>query len=121
MKKKLWQDKQIAAFSSLGQEARDYLDALLKARQPIKKNVSRLLSLKDEYGPQSLAYAIKKALDHKAYGADYIENILFQEMIPKNHHQPVKLKDQTLNHIRLTEPSLAEYDAYILKRRDQND
>jgi len=121
MKKKLWQDKQIAAFSSLGQEARDYLDALLKARQPIKKNVSRLLSLKDEYGPQSLAYAIKKALDHKAYGADYIENILYQEMIPKNHHQPVKLKDQTLNHIRLTEPSLAEYDAYILKRRDQND
>ena len=28
MKKKLWQDKLIAAFSSLGQEARDYLEAL---------------------------------------------------------------------------------------------
>jgi hypothetical protein len=121
MKKKLWQDKQIVAFSSLGQEARDYLEALLKARQPIKKNVSRLLSLKDEYGPQSLIYAIKKALDHKAYGADYIENILYQEMTPKNHHQPVKLKDQNLNQIRLTEPSLAEYDAYILKRRNDND
>ncbi len=121
MKKKLWQDKQIAAFSSLGQQARDYLEALLKARQPIKKNVSRLLSLKDEYGPQSLIYAIQKALDHKAYGADYIENILYQEMTPKNHHQPVKLKDQTLNQIRLTEPSLAEYDAYILKRRNDND
>lgn len=40
---------------------------------------------------------------------------------PKNHHQPVKLKDQALNHIRLTEPSLAEYDAYILKRRHTDD
>jgi hypothetical protein len=79
MKKKLWQDKQIAAFLSLGQEARDYLEALAQASQPIKKNVSRLLSLKDEYGTLSLIHAIKKALHHKAYGADYIENILYQE------------------------------------------
>jgi hypothetical protein len=121
MKKRLWQDKQIAAFSSLAQEARDYLDALLKAKQPIKKNVSRLLSLKDEYGTLSLIHAVKKALHHKAYGADYIENILYQEMTPQNHHQPVKLKNQGLNHIRLTEPSLAEYDTYILKRRDTGD
>jgi transposase len=121
MKKKLWQDKQIASFSSLGQEARGYLEALAEARQPIKKNVSRLLSLKDEYGTTSLIQAIKKALAHKAYGADYVENILYQEMTPKNHHQPVKLKDQALNRIRLTEPSLAEYDAYILKRRHDDD
>lgn len=121
MKKNLWQDKQIAAFLSLGQDARDFLEALASARQPIKKNVSRLLCLKDEYGTLSLIQAIKKALDHKAYGADYVENILYQEMTPKSHHQPVKLKDQDLNHIRLTEPSLAEYDAYILKRRNSDD
>jgi transposase len=121
MKKNLWQDKQIAAFSSLGQDARDYLEALAEARQPIKKNVSRLLCLKDEYGVPSVIEAIKKALDHKAYGADYVENILYQEMRPKNHHQPVKLKDQGLNQIRLTEPSLADYDAHILKRRGNDD
>ena len=121
MRKKLWQDKHIAAFSSLGQDARDYLEALSEARQPIKKNVSRLLSLKDEYGTLSLIHAIKKALDHKAYGADYIENILYQEMTPQNYHQPVKLKDQDLNNIRLTEPSLSEYDAYILKGRNNDD
>jgi transposase len=121
MRKKLWQDKHIAAFSSLGQDARDYLEALCEARLPIKKNVSRLLCLKDEYGTLSLIHAIKKALDHKAYGADYIENILYQEMTPQNHHQPVKLKDQDLNNIRLTEPSLSEYDAYILKRRKNDD
>jgi transposase len=121
LKKKLWENREISLFASLGKETRDYLEYLAGARQPIKKNVSRLLSLKDEYGALSLIYAIKKAIDHKAYGADYIENILYQEMTPKNHHQPVKLKDQALNHIRLTEPSLAEYDAYILKRRHNND
>lgn len=121
LKKKLWQDKQIAVFSSLGQEAVDYLEALVEAKQPIKKNVSRLLSLKDEYGVMSLIHAIKKALAHKAYGADYIENILYQEMTPQNHHRPVRLKDEALNRIRLAEPSLAEYDAYILKRRHNYD
>jgi transposase len=120
MKKRLWRDKQIALFSSLGQEARDFLEALTHANQPIKKNVSRLLGLKDEYGAPSLIQAIKKALLHRAYGAHYIENILYQEMTPQSHHPPVKLKDQELNHIRLSEPSLSDYDAYILKKKKED-
>ena len=50
LKKQLWQSKHIAAFSSLGPEALNYLEALVEANQPVKKNVSRLLSIKDEYG-----------------------------------------------------------------------
>jgi hypothetical protein len=120
MKKRLWQDKQIALFSSLGQQARDFLQALVEANQPIKKNVSRLLCLKDQYGASSLIHAINKALLHHAYGAHYIENILYQEMTPQSHHPPVKLKDQELNHIRLSEPSLSDYDAYILKKKKED-
>jgi hypothetical protein len=37
LKRKLWLDKDIAAFSSLGAEAVTYLEALARARQPIKK------------------------------------------------------------------------------------
>lgn len=116
LKRKLWRDKDIAAFSSLGPEAEAYLEALVRARQPIKKNVSKLLGLKDEYGSASVIHAIKKALVHKAIGADYIENILYQEMTPKRHHPPVRLKKEALNHIRLPEPSLVEYDAHVIKR-----
>jgi transposase len=116
LKRKLWQDKDIAAFSSLGPEAVVYLEALSRARQPIKKNVSKLLSLKDDYGAASVIYAIKKALIHNAIGADYIENILYQEMTPKKHHPPVRLKKETLNRIRLPEPCLVEYDAHAIKR-----
>ncbi len=122
LKRKLWRDKDINAFSSLGQEAIDYLHALAQAGQPIKKNVSKLLCLKDDYGAVSVIYAIKKALVHNAVGADYIENILYQEMTPKNQHPPVRLKKEVLNNIRLPEPSLAQYDAYVLKaRRKTND
>ena len=116
LKKKLWLDKDIAAFSSLGPEAIAYLEAMARTRQPIKKNVSKLLCLKDDYGTVSVIYAIKKALIHNAIGADYIENILYQEMTPKRHHPPVRLKKETLNHIRLPEPSLVEYDAHAIKR-----
>ncbi len=54
-------------------------------------------------------------------GLNYIENILYQEMSPQKHHQVVKLKDQALNRIRLTEPCLADYDNYILTKRKSND
>lgn len=120
MKKRLWRDREVAAFLSLGQDAQDYLDALVKAGQPVKKNVTKLLCLRDEYGAPSLILAIQKALKYHAAGADYIENILYQEMTPQHSHPPVRLKDQALNRIRLSEPLLTEYDTYI-KRRKNND
>jgi transposase len=117
LQRKLWLDKDITALSSLGPEALEYLQALVDAKLPIKKNVSKLLSLKDEYGPASVIYAIKKAFVHNAIGADYIENILYQEMTPRKKHPPVTLKNKALNNIRLPEPSLVEYDTHVLKRR----
>jgi hypothetical protein len=57
LQRRLWLDKDIAAFSFLGKEAVTYLQALSQARQPIKKNVSKLLSLKDDYGTTSIIYA----------------------------------------------------------------
>jgi len=84
LRRKLWLDKEIAAFSSLGPAAVEYLEALSSARQPIKKSVSRLLALKDDYGAVSVIYAIKKALVHNAIGADYIENILTRKWHRKN-------------------------------------
>jgi len=117
LRKRLFRDRQVAVFLSIGQTAVDYLEKISDAKQPIKKTVSRLLSLKDEYGENSLLYAMGKALERKLYGADYVENILYQEMTPHVSHQPVKLKKQALNEIRLECPSLAEYDAIALKRR----
>ena len=117
--RRLWQDQDIALVSSLGQETVDYLAALVDARQPIKKTAVKLLKLKERYGLEPLLGAIRKAMAHKAYGADYIENILHQEQTPPKQHPPVKLKKEDLNHIRLVEPSLADYDAYILKKRSE--
>jgi transposase len=121
VKKRLWQDRQIAAFASLGIDARLYLQGLIKAKVAIKKNVSRILNLKNEYGSAAVIDAIQIAMNYSAFGADYIENIIYQKGTPPKKHPPVKLKNDDLNRITLNEPSLAEYDAYIIKRRKNDD
>ncbi len=121
LKKRLWYNRDIAAFCSLGKQAVLYLDALIENHQPIQKSISRLLALKDLYGCSSLLWALEKAAKLKAFGADYIENILYQEMTPATQHPPVTLKDEALNRIRLTEPCLAEYDSLVLKRSHRRD
>ncbi len=121
LRRKNWETKEIAAFASLGEEFRDYLERLPQSNLPLKKQVVSLLTLKDQYGVKSLSWAILKALKHRAYGADYIENILYQEMIPISQHPPVKLKNEALNRLRLTEPTLTDYDAIALKRRRHRD
>jgi hypothetical protein len=116
LRKRLWHDRQVAAFMSLGPVAVDYLKGLCDAGQPVKTHVKRLLVLKDRYGTEALIYALTKAIAFKAWGADYVENIVHQQMAPKTDHPPVRLKNEQLNRIRLNQPCLAGYDAHILKR-----
>ena len=117
LQNKLWRQRDIALLSSLCPEAVDYLSAIALARQPVQKTAVILLALKDAYGEAALICAVRKAIAHKAYGAEYIRNILHQESTPKKLHPPVTLKNEELNNLRLAAPSLAEYDAYILKKR----
>jgi hypothetical protein len=116
-----WLSQDVAAFISLGEPAKRYLERLAEANQPLKKHVQKLLLLKDEYGSQALLEAIERACAHQAYGAHYIQNILYQQMTPKRHHTPVRLNQEHLNRIRLEEPSLSDYDALVVKRIKHND
>ena len=116
----LWRSQEVASFISLGEAAKTYIEHLTATNQPIKKNLRKLLALNDQYGSFALIEAIKKASLHNAYGAHYIENILYQEMTPKKYHPPVKVKNENLNHIRLEQPSLAQYDALVIKGRKKS-
>jgi len=89
LRKRLWHDRQVAAFLSLGPVAVNYLKGLCDAGQPVKKQVKRLLVLKDRYGTEAVIYALAQSMACKAWGADYVENIVHQEMTPKNDHPPV--------------------------------
>lgn len=117
LKRKRQYSRQEEVFLSIGTSAHQFLDRLKGANQSITKSIETLLRLKDEYGEQSLIYAMEKALKKGLSGSDYVENILYQEMTPETHHSPVVLEKEELNRIRLTSPSLKEYDTIALKRR----
>lgn len=111
-------DRQTELFLSLGKTASDLLEKLPENRLALRKTIQKLLALKDEYGEDSLLYAMKKAMERNLYGAGYVENILYQEMTPRTDHPLVRLTKPELNDIRLSSTSLKEYDAFVLKRRD---
>lgn len=117
-----WLSEDTVTLMSLREEAKVYIEHMAATRAPLKKNVQKLLALKDDYGSSALLDAMRRALKHRAYGADYIENILYQDMTPKRVHPPVRIQHrEALNRIRLQEPKLADYDATVLKRRGHHD
>ena len=117
IKKKRQFNRQIEVFLSLGKLAYDFVEKLPDNNQSLNKTIEKLLKIKDDYGEKSLLYAMDKAMGQNLYGADYIENILYQEMTPKVDHPPVTLEKNELNYIRLKSTSLKEYDSLALKRK----
>ncbi len=87
--------------------------------QIVRKKIQQLLKLLEQYGLDALLIALEKALHYKAFGIDYVKNILFQQSRPLSHQPPVVLKQEALNHIRLTPHALAEYDALVLQRKKE--
>ena len=117
---KKWHSDELAALMSLGEEVKLYLEQVSQTRQSFKKHVRKLLALKREYGACSIISAVKRASSLNAYGAQYIENILYQDMTPESNHPPVRLKKEHLNRIYLEEPLLEEYDNFIIKREKRS-
>jgi hypothetical protein len=116
-RRRSWPSQEVAALISLGEIAQTYLARLARTQQPLTKSVQKLLALQDEYGAHALIDAMQRALHHQAIGVHYLENILYQAMPPQRHPPPVRLNQAHLHHIRLEEPSLADYAALVSRRK----
>ena len=117
LKQEAWKNENVSYFASLDPRCGHYLQKMAENKVSLKKEVSRLLHLKEVYGLASLLIAINRALEFNAFGADYIQNILYQEMTPTLNYEPLRFKQEELNQIHLAEPSLLEYDALLLKKK----
>jgi hypothetical protein len=51
----------------------------------------------------------------RAFGADYIANILRQQRSPRRPQPPLRLRDPVLNELATDPISLLEYNAFILE------
>jgi hypothetical protein len=104
----------------LGPASEDYLRQLAHTDRSLARQVRELLTLIRDYGPNAVAVAIEKAHAARAFGSDYIANILRQQQSRRDVQPPLELKDPALNQL-VTDPlSLAEYDAFILRSRKES-
>jgi hypothetical protein len=80
----------------------------------LSRQLAEILELARQYGPEPVAAAVEKASAARAFGADYIANILRQQQSPRHPQPPLRLRDPRLNDLATDPLSLLEYDAFIL-------
>ena len=104
----------------LGAEAETYLRHLADSDRSLSRQISELLELVRQYGPPAVNAALAQAQAARAFGADYIANILHQQQSPRPLQPPLQLKDPLLNQLATDPLSLVDYDALILTQRRQS-
>lgn len=101
--------------TQLGARAAEYLRNLARlSDRALPRQIAELNELVRHYGPEAVAQAIDKAAAARAFGSDYIANILRQQSSPRSVEPPVRLKDPRLNELTTDQLSLLEYDALLL-------
>jgi hypothetical protein len=98
-----------------------YLRDIADTDHALSRQLAELLELVRQYGPQPVADAIEKASAARAFGADYVGNILRQQQSPRQTQPPLRLRDPRLNDLATDPLSLLEYDAFILDPGKESD
>jgi transposase len=99
-----------------------YLRDMADTDRSLGRQIAELLELMRQYGPEDVATAIEKAATARAFGADYVANILRQQRSPRRPQPPLRLRDPLLNELTTDPVSLLEYDAFILDSgKERND
>jgi transposase len=104
----------------LGPAAHEYLERLADTDRALSRQVRELFALVREYGPEAVAAAVAKAHAARAFGADYVANILRQQQQRREVQPPLRLRDPALNELATDPLSLAQYDAFILHSRKES-
>jgi transposase len=98
-----------------------YLRDIADTDRALSRQLTELLELIRQYGPEAVAGAIEKASAARAFGADYVANILRQQQSPRRPQPPLILRDPLLNELATDPLSLLEYDAFILHPGKESD
>jgi transposase len=97
-----------------------YLRGLADCNRGLARQITELLQLIHQYGPEAAAGALQKAFTARAFGADYVANLLRQQLSPRNPQPPLQLRDPELNQLMTDPLSLLDYDAFILEARKES-
>ncbi len=99
----------------VGTEVEEYLRGIADSgTRSLHRQIQELLVLTRDFGPVEVGKAIHRALQAKAFGADYVGNILRQSLAPRSLQPPLALKQMSLLELVPDPLSLSAYDALLL-------
>lgn len=98
-----------------------YLRDMADTDRALSRQLAELLELVRQYGPEPVADALEKASAARAFGADYVANILRQQQSPRHTQPRLRLRDPRLNDLATDPLSLLQYDAFILDSGKESD
>lgn len=98
-----------------------YLRDMADTDRALSRQLTELLELVRQYGPEPVSDAIDKASAARAFGADYVANILRQQQAPRQTQPPLRLRDPRLNDLATDPLSLLQYDTFILDSAKESD
>jgi transposase len=112
-------------FLSLGKEAEDYLKGLFQTTRSLAHELKKINALVTVYGKTEVLQAISQALPFKAFGSEYLKNIILQNLTKRGSLHPVGPVDPKtrpdLVDLDVEERSLEGYDQLAEKKEEEND
>ena len=119
-------DKERDTFLALGPLAKAFVQGLVERGQGSPEfHISKALHLVSEYGETQVFSAIEKCLQFGAFGADYVQNILYQRIgkdsTPKPPNPVTLTTRPDLAQHTVEEPDLNDYEALSNMEDDDND
>ena len=100
-------------FLALAPCCAQYFDSLLQLEKDLKTEIKQIMRQVDLYGDYEVIPAIEKALQHKAFGAVYIKNIIAQNRTRRQEKQilPLRLSQHPeIEEMEVIPHNLALYD-----------
>ncbi len=112
-------------FLSLGEKAEVYLKGLIQTQRSPSHELKKINALVTGYGKTEVLQAIVQALPFKAFGSEYLKNIILQNLTRRGANQPLGPVDSKtrpdLNDLTVEERDLTTYEELVQKKEDKND
>lgn len=99
----------------------EYLRGMADNDRSLTRQVTELLELIRLYGSEAVAQALVKAHAGRAFGSDYVANILRQQLSPRAVQPPLRLNNPELDRLATDPLSLLEYDTFLFPERNDSD
>jgi transposase len=114
------------AILGMGESAKQYLEAMTKTELHISHQLKKIIGLRDLFGKTEVMAAIEQAMKHRAFGYEYLQNIIHANRRKRAETKPPGTPSSKINPELIRSTSVEErnpeiYDKYCNDKEHDDD